>query len=364
VILAVQQRDPSLEVLVMLFPRLRLWAIATCAAASAFSAQAGDAWRVVDSVGAVHVGGAGVVPVALTRDFELPANSWIETANTGRVILVRDHETVVIEPNSRVQLPGEKANGNTQVLQSLGSALYKIGKQKKPHFQVNTPYLAAVVKGTAFRVKVEDGEASVEVTEGLVEVSTPDQSDVEFIRPGFTALVSRDHGNITVDPTPGKTGPQEPDQTDKAKEPSTQNVVIQQPIGDVEVDVKTASEGLAFNDANVSDEPKGKVDTDSDGGGSLKEADATNSKDVSAPEVDGKGESVHVADAADQPAPAVGETPPALDAPDLGNDGGGNGGGNGGGSTGGSSGSGPNKDPVGVDVGELADKRSRSKSAD
>ena len=82
----------------------------------------------------------------------------------------------------------------------MGSALYRIGKQQKPHFQVDTPYLAAVVKGTTFTVTVDGNDATVSVSEGLVEVSTPDRSDVEFVRPGFTATVSQDHrGEVVVE---------------------------------------------------------------------------------------------------------------------------------------------------------------------
>jgi hypothetical protein len=226
------------------------WILATAVAiAAAFpsNAQAGDGWRVADTAGVVRVGGPGYMPVALTRDQELPSDAWIETAS-GRAVLVRGQETVIVEPNSRVQLPGTAVNGNTQVLQTIGSAIYKIGKQKAPHFQVDTPYLAAVVKGTAFKVKVEDDEASVTVTEGLVEVSTPDMLDVEFVRPGFTALVSRDSGNdIVLNPTrpaDERRGPEMP----KNDGGNTQAVVIPNAIGDVELDVKEVSSGLVTSD--------------------------------------------------------------------------------------------------------------------
>lgn len=228
--------------------RIRWILAAAVAIAAAFpsNANAGDGWRVVDTAGVVRVGGPGYMPVALTRDQELPSDAWIETAS-GRAVLVRGQETVIVEPNSRVQLPGEAVNGNTQVLQTLGSAIYKIGKQKEPHFQVDTPYLAAVVKGTAFKVKVDDDDASVTVTEGLVEVSTPDMQDVEFVRPGFTAIVSRDNSSdIVLNPTRAdeRRGPEIP----KSDVGSTQAVFIPKTIGDVEIDVKEVSSGLVTSD--------------------------------------------------------------------------------------------------------------------
>lgn len=239
--------------------RIRWIFAAAVAFAAAFptNAQADEGWRVVDTAGVVRVGGPGFMPVALSREQQLPADAWIQTAS-GRAVLVRGHETVIVEPNSRVQLPGTAVNGNTQVLQTIGSAIYKIGKQKKPHFQVDTPYMAAVVKGTAFTVTVSEDEASVAVTEGLVEVSTPDQSDVEFVRPGFTALVSRDNGrDIVVDRTRGedRRGPEVP----KGDGGSTQAVLIPKAIGDVKVDVMEVSSGLVTNDLVPVDPMPGDV---------------------------------------------------------------------------------------------------------
>ena len=237
------------------------------------SVQAGDGWRVVDTAGVVRAGGPGLMPVALTRDQELPAEAWVETGS-GRAVLVRGQESMIVEPNSRVQLPGAPVNGNTQVLQSMGSAIYKIGKQKQPHFQVDTPYMAAVVKGTAFTVSVEDDEASVMVTEGLVEVSTPDMKDVEFVRPGFTALVSRDNSSeIVVDRTREADVPDAPPAT-KSEGGSTQAVVIPKAIGEVEVDVKEVSSGLvASDDVRVDADPI-KLGGESEGTLDAKEAPA------------------------------------------------------------------------------------------
>jgi hypothetical protein len=244
---------------------LRIAHIAIAFVALSATAHAGDGWRVIDTAGAVRFGGPGVMPVALTRDQELPADSWVETSVGGRVILLRGQETVIVEPNSRIQLPGGEVNGNTQVLQTLGTAIYKIGKQQKPHFQVDTPYLAAVVKGTEFTVNVGEDEASVDVTEGLVQVSTPDQTDIEFVRPGFTAQISRDHSNdVVVEPTPPKSEEEKQDQPGEKPTKSddgTQSVSITQPIGDIEVDVKDVSGGLALAEVNPGDSGNGvKVD--------------------------------------------------------------------------------------------------------
>lgn len=276
----------------MLFTRMRTLGLASAVALLLVGpASAGEGWRVVDTVGTVRTGGAGIMPVALTRDQSLPADAWVQTADGARAVLARGQETIVVEPNSRVQLPDEEFNGNTQVLQTMGSAFYKIGKQKKPHFQVDTPYLAAVVKGTQFTVSVTDGEASVSVTEGLVEVATPDGKDAEFVPPGFTAVVGvGNKDDVVVRQTPkSETAPGAPageqagpkgDDTAEQDKPKSEQigevkpVLIPVTVGEIDVNVKEVSGGLAFGEVKTAsvDTPGGpqrgaKDSTDDSSGG-------------------------------------------------------------------------------------------------
>lgn len=224
-------------------------AFAFAYAASAGEAMAGDGWRIVESTGAVKVGGASFMPVAVSENQVLPSDSWVETAATGHVILIRGQESIALGPNSRVMLPDEEVNGNTQVLQTLGAALYQIGKQKAPHFQVDTPYLAAVVKGTTFTITVDEKATAVEVTEGLVEVATPDRADVELVQPGFTGIVTKGAlGSVVVAPTERPTLPPavapKPGTDKSVSSSSPHRVVIAAPIGDTNVDIMAATNGL------------------------------------------------------------------------------------------------------------------------
>lgn len=221
-------------------------------AAGAQAAAAAEAWRVVASTGAVATGAPGVMPIAVNNEQSLPGDSWVETGASGRVVLTRGQESVAIGPNSRVMLPSAPVNGNTQVLQTVGSALYQIGKQKAPHFQVDTPYLAAVVKGTTFTVSVTEGVASVDVSEGLIQVATPDGADAKDVAPGFTGFVAhRQRDTVIVVPTSAAPGLDElkatkPEPKGGLKQSSNElpRVVITAPIGDLSLDVKTASGGL------------------------------------------------------------------------------------------------------------------------
>ena len=148
-------------------------------------------WKLQQAVGEVIVGGEGLKPVSVRRDDVVPLNGWVQTGKNGRAVLVRAGDMVVVAPGSRVSLPAERVSGNTQVLQSVGSVFYSVSKQKVPHFQVDTPYMAAVVKGTSFVITVTDERSRIDVTEGLVEVSNARRQDVELVRPGFSAVVAQ-----------------------------------------------------------------------------------------------------------------------------------------------------------------------------
>jgi hypothetical protein len=235
-------------------------------AAGAQGAAAAEAWRVVASTGAVKAGAPGVMPVAVNTKQTLPADSWIETAATGRIVVARGVETIAVGPNSRVMLPTLPVNGNTQVLQTVGTALYQIGKQKAPHFQVDTPYLAAVVKGTTFTVSVSEGVASVDVSEGLVQVATPDGANSAYVQPGFTGTVLQSQRDkVVVAPTkdgsdavsPSFDGSKSKSGLLKETSHSKERVIIPAAIGEVALDVKAVSGGLATG-----------MDTPTKGGGS------------------------------------------------------------------------------------------------
>ena len=217
-------------------------------------ASAGDSWRVVQFTGQVTTGAAGLTHVAVQPNQVLPQDGWVQTGESGRAVLVHGRDLIVVGPLSRVRLPSTAVNGNTQVIQSLGSALYQIGKESAPHFQVDTPYLAAVVKGTTFVVAVKDGTASVSVSEGLVQVGTPDNSDMEYVRQGFTAIVNREHlGSVSVVETGSLAMPQTgldsnaplaPKPDSNVEEESTHHVIAAA-VGDVDLKISDVSDGLA-----------------------------------------------------------------------------------------------------------------------
>jgi hypothetical protein len=165
--------------------------LAALAALIAFSApaRANDAWMLIQSVGEVSVTAPGATPVAAKPSSPLPNGSTIKTGTNGRAVLLRGRETIVMSPMSSVTLPSGPNREISKLQQGSGTLLFKIGKKPEAHFEVNTPYLAAVVKGTTFTVSVSSKGASVHVLEGAVEVATPDRLQSYLTRAGQISTV-------------------------------------------------------------------------------------------------------------------------------------------------------------------------------
>lgn len=166
---------------------------------SAIQVKAGDAapWVVSKSSGEVWMTTSGVQQVSLTSEAVLKPSDGVRTGRSGRVLLTRGEETILIAPNSVIALPDKPQDGlSTTIIEQAGSILIKAEKRNVKHFQVETPYLAAVVKGTQFRVDVGQKGSRVEVLEGKVEVSDFKTGQFALVLPGQRAqvLASGKHG--------------------------------------------------------------------------------------------------------------------------------------------------------------------------
>ena len=146
-------------------------------------------WTVVQMVGEVVLEGQGITKVAISPSQSIPGGTTIVTGETGRAILLRGRETVVLSPSSRLTLPKEGEAGFSRARQHSGSVLFKVGKKPQAHFTVDTPYLAAVVKGTTFTVSVTAAGASVHVQEGAVEVQNLSKTQAILTRAGQVSSV-------------------------------------------------------------------------------------------------------------------------------------------------------------------------------
>jgi hypothetical protein len=147
-------------------------AVALLSSTSAF-AQAGS-WSVSEASGRVVIRTVSGDRSA-QRGSQVPAGATLLTGSAARAVLVRGEDFVTVAPNSRLRVPtAEQATGLFQMIEEWGNAVFRIKHLPKPHFAVQTPYLAAVVKGTTFSVTVNGDGTSLQVIDGAVEVATTD----------------------------------------------------------------------------------------------------------------------------------------------------------------------------------------------
>jgi hypothetical protein len=162
--------------------------------ASAASAADDGVWSVSKSSGEVWLATRDAQQVSLKQEETLKPGDTIRTGRNGRVLLVRGEETILISPNSVVGVPAEKKEGlSTTIVQQAGSILLEVEKRNVKHFEVETPYLAAVVKGTHFSVTVSAGSTKVGVLRGQVEVSDFRTGQIAQVMPGQVATAF-EHG--------------------------------------------------------------------------------------------------------------------------------------------------------------------------
>src|SRR5262249_24893333 len=143
-----------------------------------------------------NVSGATFLVTSLGQQTELAAgvvlkpDSKIVTGQHGQVLLSRGRETILLASNSVIVIPTIATDSmSTTVYQWSRSILLVIEKRNKKHFEVATPHLSAVVKGTRFRVTVNKNDASVEVLRGQVEVADNRSGQLALVNSGQTAKV-------------------------------------------------------------------------------------------------------------------------------------------------------------------------------
>ena len=147
-----------------------------------YAANASE-WRVSQTSGDVFIKQQNATVMLLQKGMRLKAGSTVVTDRGGRAILARGDQTMIVSPGAVVTLPAEQG-GVTKVLQVVGEVEFHVDSKRHPHFSVETPYFAAVVKGTRFTVNVHRRTASVGVSGGLVEVTNLKSGDRANVAPG------------------------------------------------------------------------------------------------------------------------------------------------------------------------------------
>ena len=195
------------------------------ATAPAALAADGDNWIVGKSSGEVWLTSTGVLQASVKHEDLVQPGDTIRTGRTGRVLLRRGEETILVSPNSVVGVPARKQEGlSTTIVQQAGSILLEVEKRNVQHFEVETPYLAAVVKGTQFRVTIDAGKTSVDVIRGQVQVADFKTGQIAQVMAGQHATA---FANGKAGLSLGGAGTFSPIEQGKPRAPSVQQVPVQ-----------------------------------------------------------------------------------------------------------------------------------------
>lgn len=165
----------------MLKSRIILLAMAFCALLT-FGAAADD-WVAQRLRGGVFAYD-GKVWVQLGRGDVVPDDRVIRTQADGRVTFVRDTESIEVGPSSQIQIFDKSGRRYTTVRQFYGTVEIEAEVQNVQHFGVRTPYLAAVVKGTKFKVSSDGDSSAVAVRRGKVAVENFETNETVLLTAG------------------------------------------------------------------------------------------------------------------------------------------------------------------------------------
>ena len=127
----------------------------------------------------------------------LPAT--VSTGEGGSIELSQAGSVFSVAPNTALEFFADDSGELVKrVVQSRGSAFYDIANREHRKLRIETPWLAAVVKGTQFNVTVETARASVALFEGLLRIEAPDTGEAIDLRAGFIARRAAGDARIEV----------------------------------------------------------------------------------------------------------------------------------------------------------------------
>jgi FecR protein len=129
----------------------------------------------------------------------------VRTMLSGRVVFRRGAETISIGGNTQISIHDASGRRMTTVTQSFGTVTIEAERQQVQHFSVQTPFLAAVVKGTQFTVVSGKKGARVAVDRGMVQVRDTMHSVMTDVPAGQNAKVGP--GQMLTVSGPGEKSP-------------------------------------------------------------------------------------------------------------------------------------------------------------
>lgn len=151
------------------------------------NAETGE-WRLVQAEGIVRIMLPGAGVSRAREAMLLPQGTVVTTGSEGRAVLALGSQQINLSADTRLTLE-EYAEGMVGIHQGSGTAVYQVDSRSVPHFRVDTALMAAVVKGTSFRIEAGKGGDALHVIKGLVEVSARDSEMAQMVGAGQVARI-------------------------------------------------------------------------------------------------------------------------------------------------------------------------------
>ena len=155
-------------------------------------AAAAERWTVVEGSGsAVHHAAGGGVSGLQVGEVVAEGDS-VETGPNGHYVLEHQGhaDRISVSPNTRFMVAPHQGGSLADIVQSSGALLFNVEHTPGRRFEVDGPYLAAVVKGTSFTVAIGASGSTVDVSQGVVQVQSPISHQTVLVGAGQSAAVS------------------------------------------------------------------------------------------------------------------------------------------------------------------------------
>lgn len=152
---------------------------------------AADEWVVDRLRGQVLVKTNGIWQ-ELARGDVVSDDSPIKSLEGTRVTFARGVERIELSGATEIRIFDREGELMTTVMQAYGTVTVEAERRNIQHFSIQTPYLAAIVKGTRFTVVSDETQSNVAVSRGLVQVQDYEHDRATDISPGQTATVGQD----------------------------------------------------------------------------------------------------------------------------------------------------------------------------
>ena len=147
-------------------------------------------WKVAKVQGEAILSKPGFAPRRVELHDSFGAGQKITTSADASVSLVRNTEAFIISPNSEIEIPSDENTSTfTLFFQTLGTVLFSAKKKNRHHFKVQTPFAAALVKGTTFAINVTSNNYQIQVFEGSVELKGHNRKDSHIVNAGAQSQV-------------------------------------------------------------------------------------------------------------------------------------------------------------------------------